>query len=537
MNSKAIDFRRGAFVLSKPSVIALAASLLAAALCAWQLSVHNVLTGVTEYDDGVYLGAALRLVSGVLPYRDYVFVQPPGIAVLMSPIALLGRLVGAKDALVVARLVTALVAALNTGLVAWLVRRWGGFAMAVAGGATATFPLAVTADHTLMLEPYLVLFVLLGSVLAFGEDNPSFRRILFAGACFGIAGSIKIWAAFSFLSLLVCFVPLWRRLLAVVSGAALSFGLLCVPFVIEAPHAFFHEVIADQLSRESSVVNAWPIGSRLVAITGLSGIPSLPSSPTLAVGLLLVLGLLVTVTYVVGRASVRRADVFVLVASLGSIVAMVEAPEFYRHYAYFPLPFLAALLAIALSGSGQVIRRALRHVWSNDHVPRVAGALAFACLGGALSFLVVADVSFASAYLPNVVRGVPGGIDEPAAAIDAAVPPGACVVFDEAILAIEADRFSSSISNCPKVVDPYGMWLADGGGLSPPASPPYPTAFVATWKSYFRAAQYVVLWVPDSDFIPFDPSLLSWFDRHYQLVVKKPGGYVYVQVPVSAGPG
>ena len=47
--------------------------------------------GVTQYDDGVYLGAAIRFVSGVLPYRDFVFVQPPGIVVLMSPVALLGR--------------------------------------------------------------------------------------------------------------------------------------------------------------------------------------------------------------------------------------------------------------------------------------------------------------------------------------------------------------------------------------------------------------------------------------------------------------
>ena len=232
-------------------------------------------------------------------------------------------------------MITALVAALNAGLVAWLVRHRGRFAMAVAGGATATFPLAVTADHTLLLEPYVVLFVLLGSVLAFNGNWPSTRRIMLSGVCFGVAGTVKIWAVFPFLALLVCFLPLWRRLFALVGGAAVGCGLLCLPFVVGAPHAFVHEVIVDQLRRASSVANAVPVGSRLVAITGLAGIPSLPASSTLAIALLLTLGLLLVVAFGIGHRSLRRIDVFILVATLGSIVGLVAAPEFYPHYAYF----------------------------------------------------------------------------------------------------------------------------------------------------------------------------------------------------------
>ena len=108
------------------------------------------------------------------------------------------------------------------------------------------------------------------------------------------------------------------------------------------------------------------------------------------------------------------------------------------------------------------------------------------------------------------------------------IPPASCVIFDDSILAIESNRFSSSLPGCPKVVDPYGMWLADGGGLSPPASPPYPVSFVATWRSYFEAAQYVVLWAPESGYIPWAPSLVTWFDEHYVLVLGRPGTYVYL---------
>ena len=44
----------------------------------YELSRPGELLGVTEYDDGVLFGNALRLVSGVIPYRDFAMVQPPG---------------------------------------------------------------------------------------------------------------------------------------------------------------------------------------------------------------------------------------------------------------------------------------------------------------------------------------------------------------------------------------------------------------------------------------------------------------------------
>jgi alpha-1,2-mannosyltransferase len=58
-------------------VIALCTAV-AAFLRFYQLTRPGYLLGVTEYDDGVNFGDALRLVSGVIPYRDFVMVQPPG---------------------------------------------------------------------------------------------------------------------------------------------------------------------------------------------------------------------------------------------------------------------------------------------------------------------------------------------------------------------------------------------------------------------------------------------------------------------------
>jgi alpha-1,2-mannosyltransferase len=59
----------------------------AAFLRFYQLTRPGYLLGVTEYDDGVQFGDAMRLVGGVIPYRDFVVMQPPGSIVLMAPVA------------------------------------------------------------------------------------------------------------------------------------------------------------------------------------------------------------------------------------------------------------------------------------------------------------------------------------------------------------------------------------------------------------------------------------------------------------------
>ena len=63
------------------------ATLLAIGLRLYQLTRPQYLLGVTEYDDGTDFGSAILLVHGYLPYRDFIIVQPPGITLLMAPVA------------------------------------------------------------------------------------------------------------------------------------------------------------------------------------------------------------------------------------------------------------------------------------------------------------------------------------------------------------------------------------------------------------------------------------------------------------------
>src|SRR5689334_16903107 len=81
------------------------------ALRLYQLSRPNYLFGVTGYDDGVDFSSAVRLVSGELPYRDFVLVQPPGITLLMAPLGLLAKAAGTDVAFAAARIAMACVGA------------------------------------------------------------------------------------------------------------------------------------------------------------------------------------------------------------------------------------------------------------------------------------------------------------------------------------------------------------------------------------------------------------------------------------------
>jgi alpha-1,2-mannosyltransferase len=84
------------------------ATLLAVGLRLYDLSRPDFLLGINEYDEGTDFGSAIRLVHGALPYRDFIMVHPPGITLLMFPVALATRVMGTDAGMAVARVVTAL---------------------------------------------------------------------------------------------------------------------------------------------------------------------------------------------------------------------------------------------------------------------------------------------------------------------------------------------------------------------------------------------------------------------------------------------
>jgi hypothetical protein len=140
---------------SAVGAVVAACAALALFLRAYQLTRPGYLFGVTEYDDGVLFGNALRLVTGVIPYRDFSMVQPPGGMLLMVPAALLGKVARTAWGLAAARLLTVGADTANVILLGVLVRRRGPLAAGIACGVYAVYPDAIIAAHTFSAAAYL----------------------------------------------------------------------------------------------------------------------------------------------------------------------------------------------------------------------------------------------------------------------------------------------------------------------------------------------------------------------------------------------
>jgi alpha-1,2-mannosyltransferase len=50
------------------------------------------LFGLGNYDDGVYYAACTAIAHGLLPYRDFLLLHPPGVPLLLAPFALVAEL-------------------------------------------------------------------------------------------------------------------------------------------------------------------------------------------------------------------------------------------------------------------------------------------------------------------------------------------------------------------------------------------------------------------------------------------------------------
>ena len=203
-------------------------------------------------------------------------------------------------------------------------------------------------------------------------------------------------------------------------------------------------------------------------MTGISGLPSLNASTGLAVGLVTGLAVVAAVIYATTWRQRKRLDWFILLAVAVVTVGMFSSQNFYDHYAYFPATFLALLLAVCVTQLVTWIRHYLdtRGDRPNRFLIKVTAGVASAVFVVAVALLVQQNSTYAASYLSSA--------SDPASAVAIEIPQGSCVVFDYAIFAINADRFTSSRSSCPAVVDPFGMWLSRDNGQPPPVSPPYP---------------------------------------------------------------
>ena len=345
--------------LTPVNVVIAAVTLLALGLRLFYLTRPGYLLGVTEYDDGSYFGSAVRLVHGMLPYRDFVFVQPPGITLLMTPVALLARVIGTDWGLAVARIATMLAGAAGVALAGLLVRHRGVLAALIACGFVAIYPDSVGSAHTLLVEPWLVLFCLAGAVAVFDGDQitGSRRRLLWGGVAFGFAGVVEAWAIIPVLVVLALSLRWPRRMAAFAVGVAAGFVIPVLPFAALAPRMFYNSVIVAQVGGRVNAVRM-PLWYRLRQMSGFANETHVRHLYVIGVIALIIAVVIVAcaIALLLTRQLPPPIEWFAF-ASTAAVVAIFLWPaQFHYHFSGFLAPFVGLSIALPVARAMAAVR-------------------------------------------------------------------------------------------------------------------------------------------------------------------------------------
>ncbi len=394
------------------------------ALACYPLTLPNALLGVhsylgTGYDDGVYLGAAMRFVHGVLPYRDFVFTQPPGIVLLLSPVALIGRATGTADAMAIGRVLTACVlgadAARRTRAPEQRNARDGG-RWRIAGALSAlgrrrslapprALPRAVLPPrHRHRLRPRA------DTRRGGWPSRPRSSGSPFSEALGGAAGTPLRARRTAELATSPRRGGVVRRRVRPAVRGLLRRGTAC----------FVHLVFSDQIGRRD-VIDTLSFTQRLVMITGIGGLGNIGRS---GVGVVISVAVVAAtvLTYALRYRSVSRFEWFVPAALVVVLAGMSASPEFYDHYAYFPASLGALLLGIVAGNVGDAARR----------IGVLARSQKLRSPSVGLAGAVVAAALIAAFVVPHILRYsrnyVAGAYDPSAEMPTLVIPPGSCVI-------------------------------------------------------------------------------------------------------------
>ena len=507
----------GRLRLSATGAIIVSAVAVALALRFYQLTRPGYLLGVTEYDDGPYFGSAVRLLTGSLPYRDFVLVQPPGITLLMVPAALVGKLTGTAVAMGIGRVLTVLASSAGVLLTGLLVRHRGVLATLLACGILAFYPNSVAASHTVLVEPWLTLFCLIGAVAIFDGDRltSSRRRLVWGGVAFGFAGAVEMWAIMPVLAVFgLCLatgaaatglMPRVRRALLFAGGTAAGFLVPVLPFAAMSPRGFYQSLIVAQVGPRAHPYRI-PEWVRFRTMLGLPGL-QLPALWSAFVLVVFVAAALV-VTWLLTRQLPASLEWFVLVTAVLVTLMFMWPDQFHDHFVAFLGPFLAMSIGLVIGRLADAVlggRMLREETWLRWFVPSIAGVVLASC-----TVLVLRGETRPASYM-QMTPGATAAVQE----MQRVVPHGACALTDQETYLIIADRSTSNVPGCSKMIDTLGTDLALSGGLKPSTGAGNVAAVVSVWRSAFAHAQYVWLTYQNAARVPWNAALRTYFRESF----------------------
>ncbi len=388
-----------------------------------------------DYDEGVYSSATQLLLRGVLPYRDFVFVHPPGLLYFLSSTALLPEL-GPSQIFAVSRWVAVAVGGVNACLVGHLAWRWRGpVAGLMAAALYATYPEVAGVEHGPFLEPVLNLACL--GAAALWLRQPSRAVAWGAGALLGYAVSVKVMGgAFALAALAATPREQWRRWgLHLVGAGVLAAALFVLPLALAAPGAFLEQVLAFHVRRPpDGLMDRWPRVQEMVISTHA------------VTGLFALLGCVVA-----ARAFFQERVARLALTGFGLVAASFLATSTYwNQYNAFLAPWQALLAgAGAAALFAWVGRLGVKAQW-------VFGVALAAAVFPSLRFSVLAARTHEEAL--EKLRG----------AVARHVPPQACLFAFEPAWTLAVGRLPPYGPGLVSVVDSYAAMLL---AASPPGQP------------------------------------------------------------------
>jgi hypothetical protein len=404
------------------------------------------LTGLGNYDDGVYYATGTALLHGLLPYRDYLFLHPPGIVLMLAPFGLAGH---DPTGLAAARVAWMLLGVANTMLVAWILRPVGLLEAAVGGLIYATAFPAVYIEWTPLLEApaqtcVLSAVLLLGRVEQSGSRSPAAPML--AGALLGVSATFKIWGVVPMVTVLVWLLVRrrWRTASWLMTGTVSAASVICLPFFVAAPAQMWRMVVVDQLARSRS---SSALSLRWVDILTL-GLHAgrAPSAGFVAITVIVAAALL-AVAFTIPSARLC------VVLAIALTTLLLASPSWFLHY-----PGLATgPLAVALgAGSGAIVRWLARSwTWTG-------------WTGGVLVFVALA---IAAAPLAELRLGKPFPTGE--LSTEATLVGSTCVTSDDPTALVLLDVLSRNLDHgCRFVADLGGysyQYAAERGAWVPRA--------------------------------------------------------------------
>jgi hypothetical protein len=485
--------------------------LFGAAARALPLLAPNGPQATASFDESIYLSAAGLFSEGWMPYRDFGFLHPPGILLLLWPLTTLApEVLGWNDALVLGRWAGVALGTANLVLVAVLATRWRGWVSGVVAATLyATYAPAITIERHILLEPAVNAVVLCAAMLWLASSGRvSSGHAAAAGALVGLAATIKLTGGLAIAGILLAdrLRSEWRQRVLAIGAAVAVFALIVVPFLVASgPGDFARLVVGAQVERPGGDV----IGGSLVGVRsrlrhlihfGLLNVASVPG----VVRVMVLLALIAAVVWSWARGGRHGRFWAALFVAIGPTLLL--APDYYDQY---PVSLAPTMAIIGGAGAVATLEHLHRH---GAAVLRVAVvALAVLLVGG---MAVVGRAQWS---------GLPRGAPDVGAQFRAQVDPEDCVSSDAPYLVLAAGMLPPSDATGAPLADPFGELLAIA--LERTSAWPSTSAALLDVSAQERlraglaACRYVALTSRPEHHIRFSASTSRWFVERYRLIL------------------